>query len=83
MPFTVVIAPEDATLTAPPPVANEVAPDDVNVVNAPVEADVAPIVVASIAPPSTFIEVKAESPLIKLFIEVVFEAIAVSASDSF
>ena len=24
MPFTVVIAPEDATLTAPPPVANEV-----------------------------------------------------------
>ena len=73
-------SPEDATLTAPPPVANEVAPlesnvetevspvtsnvppavvaeppvasdvapDDVNVVNAPVDADVAPIVVPSI-----------------------------------
>ena len=28
-----------------------VSPDDVNVVNAPVDADVAPIVVPSIAPP--------------------------------
>ena len=65
------------------PVASDVAPDDVNVVNAPVDADVAPIVVPSTAPPSTFIEVNAESPLIKLFIEVVFAAIAVSASDSF
>ena len=32
------------------------APDDVNVVNAPVEADVAPIVVPSIVPPSIFVE---------------------------
>ena len=56
VPFTVVIAPEDATLTAPPPVANEVAPDDVNVVNEPVEAEFAPIVVPSIAPPSIFAE---------------------------
>ena len=88
VPFTVVVAPEDATLTAPllvanevaplesnvetdvspvtsnvppavvaePPVASDVAPDDVNVVNAPVDADVAPIVVPSIAPPSILVE---------------------------
>ena len=88
VPFTVVITPEDATLTAPPAVANDVAPeesnvetevspvtsnvpptvvadppvasvvapDDVNVVNAPVDAEAAPMVVPSIAPPSIFVE---------------------------
>ena len=59
------------------------APEEVKVVNAPVDAVVAPIVAPSIDPPSTFIEVKAELPPIKLFIEVVFAAMAVSASASF
>ena len=56
MPFTVVITPVDATLTTPPPDAKVVAPEDVNVVNEPVEAEFAPIVVPSIAPPSIFAE---------------------------
>ena len=56
VPFTVVITPEEATLTTPPPDAKVVAPDDVNVVNTPVEAEVAPIVVPSIVPPSIFAE---------------------------
>ena len=51
VPFTVVITPEEATLTTPPPVASDVAPDEDKVVNAPVDAEVAPIVVPSIAPP--------------------------------
>ena len=73
---------EPPVVVADPPLASVVVPDDVSVVNAPVDAVVAPIAVPSTVPPSTFIEVKAESPLIKLFIEVVFTAIAVSASDS-
>ena len=73
---------EPPVVVADPPLASVVVPVDVSVVNAPVDAVVAPITVPSTVPPSTFIEVKAESPLIKLFIEVVFTAIAVSASDS-
>ena len=56
VPFTVVITPEDATLTTPPPVASDVVPEEDKVVNAPVDAEVAPIVVPSIAPPSIFAE---------------------------
>ena len=50
VPFTVVIAPEDATLTAPPPVANEVAPLESNVETevSPVTSNVPPAVVAEL-----------------------------------
>ena len=42
--------------TFPPEVAMEVAPEEVSVVNAPVDAELAPIVVPSIAPPLISLE---------------------------
>ena len=51
-----VITPVEAMLTTPPPVAMEVAPEEVSVVNAPVDAELAPIVVQSIAPPLISLE---------------------------
>ena len=51
-----VITPVDPTLTTPPPVASDVAPEDDKVVNAPVEAEFEPMVVPSIDPPSIFVE---------------------------